>query len=105
MMEKNKNIIGLSGKKGSGKDTFYDILTKYVDGYHNKKFADKLKHICSIVTGLPLHWFYDRAFYGHHLDEWNMNIREMMQRLGTDGLRNNFDLYYELSQSNSNYLF
>jgi hypothetical protein len=70
-------IIGISGKIGSGKDTVGKIIqyftsddcSKYclgllklgdsIEGYHNsnwqiKKFADKLKQIVSILTGIPV---------------------------------------------------
>lgn len=88
---KNGRLIGISGKKGSGKDTFYDIVSSQDPKYINVKFADKLKEICSVLTGLPIEYFYNRKYYGKYMQDWDMTIREMMQRLGTDVLRDNFD--------------
>lgn len=74
------NLIGISGKIGSGKDTVgkiiqyltsgYDISNKTFDEFNHintrrndyplyldwqiKKFADKLKQIVSILTGIPI---------------------------------------------------
>lgn len=84
-------IIGVSGKKRSGKDTFFNVLHKYNSEYVNIKFADKLKKICSILTGLPSKYFYDAKNYNIYLETWGMNIRQLMQKIGTDVFRNNFD--------------
>ena len=84
-------IIGISGKKGSGKDTFYKIVREINSDFVNLKFADKLKSICAEITGLPINYFYDRDYYGIYLDRWGMTIREFMQKLGTEALRENFD--------------
>lgn len=86
------NIIAVSGKKRSGKDTFCKIAKKYLQEkynleYQNKKFADKLKLICSIMTGTPLEYWYDGSHYDDIIPMWNITIREFMQKLGTEGTR------------------
>ena len=48
------NLIGISGKIGSGKDTVGSILQDYSDNdYQIKKFADKLKRY-----SLSTYWMY-----------------------------------------------
>lgn len=106
----NKNLIGVSAKIGSGKDTFFEILSKKTGGvYENKKFAYKLKQIASILTGIPIEKFEDQEFKKTELGkEWNklkysgdpfinnsnleiyehvMTVREFLQKLGTEAMR------------------
>jgi hypothetical protein len=106
----NKNLIGVSAKIGNGKDTFFEILAKKTSGaYENKKFSYKLKKIASILTGIPIEKFEDQEFKKTNLGkEWNkfkysgnplkdnssfevyehiMTVREFLQRLGTEAMR------------------
>jgi hypothetical protein len=72
-----------------------------------KKFAGKLKEVASILTGIPVEKFEDQEFKKSYLsDEWSylpkdeiitdgiglmfkrMTVRELLQWLGTDALRN-----------------
>lgn len=87
------NIIAVSGKKRSGKDTFCRIASEYIKekynlDYENKKFADKLKQICSLMTGIPLEHWYDGNHYDDIIPLWNITIRQFMQKLGTECARN-----------------
>jgi hypothetical protein len=52
--------------------------------------AGKLKNIASILLGVPVEKFEDRAFKKSKLGpEWNeMTVREFLQKLGTDAMRN-----------------
>lgn len=74
-----------------------------------KKFAGKLKQVASILTGIPIKMFEDQEFKKTNLGpEWNysvaldrdtmlqehkyweevpMTVRDFLQKLGTDGLR------------------
>jgi hypothetical protein len=103
----NKNLLGISAKIGCGKDTFFDILQKKTNNtYENKKFAGKLKQIASIITGISVENFEDQDFKKTFLsDEWSylpkdeiftdgiglmfkkMTVREFMQKLGTEAMR------------------
>jgi len=84
-------IISLSGKIGSGKDTVAEIINQ-ITPYHNwetKKFAGKLKVIAEILTGIPKIHFEDQEFKKRDMGpEWGMTYRELLQKLGTDALRN-----------------
>lgn len=108
-------IIGINGYAGSGKDTIGIIiqflnsygtanvtLEELVADYKNhewwleeqsgweiKKWAGKLKTIASLLTGIPVEKFEDQEFKKTQLGpEWNMTVRDLLQKLGTDGLRN-----------------
>lgn len=64
-----------------------------------KKFGGKLKEVASLLTGIPLYKFEDQEFKKTNLSkEWNiwhpnqdrsepMSVREMLQKLGTEAMR------------------
>jgi len=84
-------IISLSGKIGSGKDTIADIIMQYTP-YHDweiKKFAGKLKDIAEILSGVPKINFEDQEFKKQDMgSEWGMTYRDLLQKLGTEAMRN-----------------
>ena len=89
-------LIGLTGKKGSGKDTIANYLvSKY--GFIKLSFGEAVKDIVHIITG------WDRELIEGSTDEsrifretvkhkiYNKTCRELMQIIGTDLFRNHFD--------------
>ena len=84
-------IVSISGKIGSGKDTIADIIMQYTP-YHNwevKKFAGKLKDIAEILSGVPKINFEDQEFKKQDMgSEWGMTYRDLLQKLGTEAMRN-----------------
>jgi hypothetical protein len=88
------NLIGISGKIGSGKDTVGSILQDYSDDnaedYQIKKFATKLKEIAALLIGCDVSDFEDREFKEKELgEEWNgLTPRKILQLLGTEAGRN-----------------
>jgi hypothetical protein len=120
------NLIGISGKIGSGKDTVGRIIKlithphNYSDGLVShflkntpasidlshwaiKKFAGKLKEVASTLTGIPIYKFEDQEFKKETLPVfWDypvelapeqihmatMTVREFLQKLGTEAMRN-----------------
>lgn len=109
-------IIGINGKIGSGKDSVGNLIKNinYENNWEIKKFATKVKQIASLITGIPLKKFEDQEFKKTFLDaHWNkeifenktsldknnkaynksivkpITVREMLQIIGTDALRNN----------------
>lgn len=107
-------IIGVSGYSGSGKDlvgtmiqflasrnttkvSLEDILDFPINheywleeqsGWEIKKWAGKLKTIASMLTGIPVEKFEDQQFKKTDLGpEWGMTVRDFLQKLGTDAVR------------------
>jgi hypothetical protein len=75
-------IIGIYGKKGSGKDTFSDfICEKY--NFTKYGFGDPIKNIASIIFG-----FSKEQLYGNKKEEidpiWGIRPRDFFQKFGTD---------------------
>jgi hypothetical protein len=84
-------IISITGKIGSGKDTIADIIMQYTP-YHDweiKKFAGKLKDIAEILSGVPKINFEDQEFKKQDMGpNWGMTYRDLLQKLGTEAMRN-----------------
>jgi hypothetical protein len=98
-------IIGISGKAGSGKDTAYSLLNNYLQerGYSSIKlsFADKLKESLGILFGFDVNRLSHDFKYkeSDKLDDGTMDPacerlgmtrRVIMQKYGTDAMRENF---------------
>lgn len=67
----NKDLIGISGKAGSGKNTVASLLQEIDHSFEQKAFAAKLKEVCSILTGIPAHIFEDQEFKKETMpEEW-----------------------------------
>lgn len=79
------SIIGITGKKGSGKTTIANILSK--NGYNIYNMADPLKDIAKIFG------FTNKQLYGSQKDKniphslWNVSSRRFMQQVGTELFR------------------
>jgi hypothetical protein len=82
--------IGISGKKGSGKDTFGGFLLQNLKPYaYKNNFATPLKFGVSMIFKL------DGAQLDGNQKEvvdpyWQMTPREILQRVGTECFRKNF---------------
>jgi hypothetical protein len=114
------NLISVSGKIGSGKDTVAQMIQELTtpqgsgrreDGIQRstwqiKKFAYKLKQMVSLLTGIPVEYLEKEEVKNKELgiewlvtrysgkppfetavDETPMAVREMLQKLGTEGVR------------------
>lgn len=93
-------IIAFSGRMESGKSLVVDYIKNLREGWEEKKFAGKLKQIASLLTGVHVDKFEDRGFKKTSLDpEWAyrlgdsdyyriMHVREFLQKLGTEAIRN-----------------
>lgn len=94
-------IIGITGLKGSGKDTIGDIICKNDKSFVKMSFADTLKDVTAILMG------WDRKLlqgdtvesreWREKADDYWSNVfgkmitpRIILQQLGTEVLRNNF---------------
>jgi DNA-binding NtrC family response regulator len=80
-------IIGLSGYAGVGKDTVAKYITEIDPTFKIKKFSGKLKEVASLLTGVPAKNFESQEFKHMELYGWDMTVRELLQRLGTEAIR------------------
>ena len=79
-------IIGITGRKRSGKDTVGKYLVAN-HGFVRVAYADALKEACKIIFG-----FSDEQVYGDDLKEvedeyWKHSPREVLQKVGTELFR------------------
>lgn len=104
------NLIGISGRIGSGKDTVGQIIRELTNNSYQhspwqiKKFAYKLKQIVSILTGIPAEQLEKQDVKDKTLgQEWRRSVpyppptrgfqikdytvREVLQRVGTEAMR------------------
>jgi hypothetical protein len=87
-------LIGISGKKFSGKDEAAKMICLMTD--HNwkiRKFSDSLKVMVSHLLkdyDFLIRWEQDRDYRDEFLPAWGMTRREILQKVGTDAMRNNF---------------
>lgn len=77
-----RRIIGIVGKKGSGKDTAGEyLIEKY--GYVRFAFGDKVKEVAKVLFN-----FSNEQLYGKLKDiideRYNLKPRQVFQRLGTE---------------------
>lgn len=82
-------LIGISGKRGSGKDTLADLICQLVPEFKKKSYAYKLKKITALLTGTTLEQNLSREGKSLYLKEWDMTLGRMQQVLGTEAIRNN----------------
>jgi hypothetical protein len=85
MSFKYPKVVGITGRKGNGKDTLGNYLVKNYD-YKRIAFADALKDACRCIFG-----FSDEQLYGglkEEIDEfWQTSPRKVLQFVGTDLFR------------------
>lgn len=84
-------IIGLTGKAGHGKNIVADIICEEYPQLNFKQvgFADKVKEVYTVVTGEePVD---DLEWKNTFLPEWGLTPRQMLQKIGTDAMRNGLD--------------
>lgn len=82
----NITLLGIIGKKGSGKDTIGSVLEKYY-GFVRIGFADSLKDACRSIFGFSDKQLYDDK-YKEIIDEyWGHSPREIFQKVGTELFR------------------
>ena len=89
--------VGFTGKMMSGKDTSANFLTKWMLLWkgpnfiiNRMAFADSLKDFCMRYLGLTKHQCYDQEGKKEYNEFWGMTNREILQRVGTEAMRNGF---------------
>lgn len=82
------NIVGITGAAGSGKDTLAEMIKN--DGWERLAYADALKHVCMDYLGLSYDDVYTQEGKAKFNEFWGMTNREILQKVGTDAMRNGF---------------
>lgn len=92
------NIIGITGAAGSGKDTLAEMIKD--DGWERFAYADALKHICMDYLGLSYNDAYTQEGKLRYNDFWGMTNREILQKIGTEAMRNGFckDVWIKIAE-------
>ena len=89
-MENGIRLIGLCGRAQSGKDTLAKLLEQD-SGWMHFAFADALKGVCMDYLGLSYDDVYTQEGKKKFNDFWGMTNREILQRVGTEAMRDGFD--------------
>ena len=86
---KNKTVvIGISGKAGSGKNSFGEMFAEY--GFWQMALADPIKRLVEDVFVLDHHLVHDRILREQPLSEWDgVSVRFLLQKIGTELFREN----------------
>ena len=82
-------VIGISGFARSGKDTIADYIKNINESYVGYSFAKPLKNAVANLFGIPREDL-DGDNREVILPEWGLSIRQILQRFGTESMRNNF---------------
>lgn len=80
-MKYTNTVIGLIGKKESGKSEVAKILAEY--GYMEISFAAKLKQVCSIMFDIP-EWYFHNPKLKDVFVFQDFTPRKIMQTMGTE---------------------
>jgi hypothetical protein len=80
-------LVGISGKKRSGKDTMAEVFSE--QGFEQHALAEPIKDACRTIFN-----FTDEQLYGDQKEEydpyWERTPREVMQHFGTDAFRETY---------------
>jgi hypothetical protein len=88
-------LIGLVGKKGSGKTVVAEYL-RHEHRFFEVKFAGPLKEDLSKMLDIPMDLIEPETPEMREKREkwihpvWKMTVRQMLQKFGTDAMRNHF---------------
>ena len=96
-------IIGLHGKIGSGKDTFFSLMNSFIPDLKRTAFADKLKEVVAILTNIDVKLLHTQDGKNILNPLFNMTYGVMLQQIGTNHLRN-FDDNIWIKSTYSNML-
>lgn len=88
----NTTIIVVFGNAGHGKDTFSDLLAKYLPGHvHRHAFADGFKTATSDLLGVPKGIVYGTLEEKNGTMVYGKSVRRWLQWFGTEVGRDGID--------------
>lgn len=82
-------LIGIHGKARSGKDTLARVFVED-HGFVRMAFADPLKVAACVLFDWPPELVFTDEFKEEYSPLWNMKVREVFQKLGTEAMRGTF---------------
>lgn len=93
------NIIGITGKAGSGKDTIANYLSNKYAKTWKESFAKPLKLACAAAFGIDIEDFNDSEIKELTNNYWGVSPRQIAQFVGTEMFR---DMIGKLLESDHN---
>jgi hypothetical protein len=87
-MDPLPRIIGLSGKFGSGKTTFCSHFLSAHPIYTKESFAENLRKVVALMINRDVEFIRTAEGKNTFLPNWGFTIGELLQKIGTDGIRN-----------------
>jgi len=83
-------LVGISGKAGSGKDAVANYLRNQYEDTYIYPFAAQLKLASAILFGLSIGDFHDRELKESVNSYWGISPRKIAQYVGTESVRTGF---------------
>ena len=99
--------VGFAGHMHSGKDTATNYLKNSICKRMGEDYivttlalAQPIKQFCIDYLGMTEHQVYDQDGKAEYNDFWGMTNREILQKIGTDAMRNGFhpDVWVKIAQ-------
>lgn len=81
-------LIGVCGRKRSGKDTFGNYVSRAYENFETYAFADPLKRVCMVLFDFSHEQMYDGKAKETNDSRWGCTPRHVMQIVGTEICRN-----------------
>lgn len=81
------NLIAITGKAGSGKDTIATYIENKYANCYVEAFATPLKQACAAAFGIPIENFQDTFLKETDNDFWGVSPRMISQFVGTEMFR------------------
>ena len=84
---KRVQLIGISGKLGSGKTTLCHYIREKAPQFEKKSFAENLRRIVSILVNVDVEATRSMSDKNVRLEKWGLSIGELLQLVGTEVVR------------------
>lgn len=100
-MKNKAKVIGISGKARSGKDTVADYIAERLEYAKRYSFAGPLKEAVSNLFDIPLNDL-NEGDREKILPEFGLSVRQILQRFGTECMREQFDQDFWINKAKRN---